>query len=307
MANHRPIHLALAIAILVAPLAAAQPDAARLVGPFAKDEYPQALIDRPLTLPAGMVEGELAATFTSVRVDPSEFLGVRGIDEWTADVALRVGVTDWLQVEAGTAFSLDYVQRSGDFVQGIDPRDLRPSLTSWKRVVPLRVALLALDTDTLDTAVRVTLPFVGHSTREYRFGRGGSLVLSTPGNPRVLPVVALDAPTRWRLTDRLWLRAGENLFAVTTTDTVAAFAFDFGVGVQPHRMFALTLDSRIASVAFAGDGDSASETVCDRGTLDLEGTFAPLPFFDVVGSAALPDVGDGFDDYVLRIGVRVRL
>ena len=36
--------------------AGAEPVGARLVGPFAKDEYPQAVIDRPLTLPAGMVE-----------------------------------------------------------------------------------------------------------------------------------------------------------------------------------------------------------------------------------------------------------
>jgi hypothetical protein len=81
MMIHRRIHLAVAIVIILAPLAGAQPDEARLVGPFAKDEYPQALIDRPLTLPAGMVEGELGFAFTSLRFDPAIVLGVGGIDE----------------------------------------------------------------------------------------------------------------------------------------------------------------------------------------------------------------------------------
>src|SRR5438128_426131 len=130
--------------------AGAEPGAARLVGPFTRDDYPQAIIDRPLTLPARMVEAEVGAQFTSLR----------------------------------------YVT----------------------------------------------------------FANSG----------RVLPEVDLAAPTRWRLTDWLWLRAGENLFAATTADGMAHFAFDLGVGVQPHRLFAVTLDSRIASVAFDGGGHETS-------------------------------------------------
>ena len=52
---HRPCsRLALVLLTLASGAArvlAAEPAGARLVGPFPKDEYPQALIDRPLTLP----------------------------------------------------------------------------------------------------------------------------------------------------------------------------------------------------------------------------------------------------------------
>ena len=277
-----------------------------MIGPFEKDAYPQALIDRPLTLPAGMIEGEIGGAFASRRLE-EPVLGVSSIDEWTADVGVRLGVTDRVQIEVGTAFSLDYVQRGDDGFQGVRGFDLRPSLTSWKRVVPLRLSVLALDTEVLDTAVTLTLPFVAHASRIIRFGRGGTVERSTNGDGRVLPVVELAAPTRWRLTDWLWLRAGENLFAVTTGDGVARFAFDFGIGVRPHRIFAVTLDSRIASIAFDGDGNDASQTVCDVGTIDLEGVLAPLPGFDLVGTLVLPDVGRGFDDWITRLAVRARL
>jgi hypothetical protein len=255
-----------------------------------------------------MVEGELGFAFTSLRFDPTAaVLGVGGIDEWSADVALRVGVTDWLQLEAGTSFSLDYVQRRPVEIQGIDTRDIRPSTTSWQRVVPFRLSLLALDTEAVDTAVAVTLPFVGHGRRDYSFRRANTVVVETPGAGRVLPAVELEAPTRWRINDWLWFRAGENLFSVTTFDTAALFAFDFGLGVQPHQTVAVTLDSRIAAIAFDGDGNDVSETVCDRGTIDLEGTWAPLPYFDLVGSLGMPNIGLGFDNWVTRIAVRVRL
>jgi hypothetical protein len=297
--------LALVLVGLQVWVAGAEDDLAKTVGPFAKDEYPQALIDRPLTLPAGMVEGELGATFTSVRFEEPIF-GVGGIDAWDGDVALRVGVTDRIQLEAGTAFSLDYVQRRGADFQGADAFDLRASFASWRRVVPLRLSFLALDTDSLDTAVTLTLPFTAFASRTIFFSRGGRVVAEN-GTGRVLPAVALDAPTRWRLTDWFWLRAGENLFAVTTDNGTAAFAFDFGIGVQPHPSFAVTLDSRIASVAFDGSGEVASRTLADFGTIDLEGTFSPCRWFDLVGGLALPDVGRGFDDYLTRVAVRVRL
>jgi len=91
--------------LLRAAPGAAQP---QLVGPFTKEDYPQAVIDRPLTLPAGMVEGELGVTFSSVRLPapPDPEFSVTGIDQWTMDGTLRVGVTDRIQAEVGTAFSL---------------------------------------------------------------------------------------------------------------------------------------------------------------------------------------------------------
>jgi hypothetical protein len=308
---HRPwSRLALVLLTLasgVSRVLAAEPAGARLVGPFPKDEYPQALIDRPLTLPAGMIEGELGWSFVSRPFDPS-ILGVTGADEWLMDVALRVGVTDRIQVEVGTAFSLDYSQRTPNRsspVHGFDPPDIRPSRASWQHVVPLRLSGLALDTDTLDTAVTLTLPFTANADREIFFGR--SYHRSRNGDGRVLPSVDLAAPTRWRLTDWVWLRAGENLFQVTTGDVAATFAFDLGVGVQPHRIFAVTLDSRIADITFDGDGEEPSQTLADVGTIDLEGTLAPIPGFDLVGSLGLPDVGRGFDEWVTRFGIRVRL
>jgi hypothetical protein len=295
------VGLAVAAVMLFASRGAAQP---RLVGPFPKDEYPQAVIDRPLTLPAGMVEGELGATFSSIRFDdPSNFV-LTGIDEWTMDGTLRVGVTDRIQVEAGTSFSLDYTQTGDQGFQGVR-NDVRPSFTSWQHIVPVRLSFLALDTEALDTAVALKVPFAAHVTRELSFGRGGTVRLqNVPGH--VIPLVGLEAPTRWRLTDWLWLRAGKNLFNVTTDDVFAVFSFNFGVGVQPHPMLAMTLDTRIADVLFNGSGDSASKTLADRGTIDLEGTFAPCRWFDFVGQLALPDVGAGFDDWATRMAVRVR-
>jgi hypothetical protein len=290
---------------VVVRLAGAESDAPRLIGPFDKAEYPQALIDRPLTLPAGMVEGELGGTFRSFRFEEPGSVS-NGIDDWDADVALRVGVTDRIQLEAATAFSLDHTIRSGRGFEGIGDLDTRASLTSWRRVVPFRLSFLALDTETLDTALTLTLPFVAHASRTIFFGRGGRARL-TNSDGRVLPQIDLGAPTRWRLTDWLWLRAGEDLFAVSTGHGIAQFRFNLGLGVQPHHLFAVTLDSRIASIAFDGDGHEASQTVTDVGTIELAGVFAPCRYFDLVGMLALPDVGRGFDDYAIRTAIRVRL
>src|SRR5689334_15257423 len=99
----------LVVSGLLAAAARADDDGPKLVGPFAKDEYPQAVIDRPLTLPAGMVEGELGATFASTRFAEPQF-NVTGIDQWIGDVTLRGGITDRIQLDVGTFFSLDYVE-----------------------------------------------------------------------------------------------------------------------------------------------------------------------------------------------------
>ena len=298
--------VAVALMLLGLPTSVAAAEDAKLVGPFAKDEYPQAVIDRPLTLPAGMVEGELGATFTSTRFVVPPFSSIAGIDAWDGDVTLRVGVTDRIQAEVGTSFSLDYVQRATTGFQGVPLTDLRPSLASWQHVVPLRLSFLALDTESLDTALSLTLPFTAHASRTIAFGRGGFAVTSNSSG-RVLPAVALEAPTRWRLTDWLWFRAGQDLFTVTTADGIAVFDFVFGLGVQPHPSFAVTLDSSIARVAFDGSGHSGSRTLADFGTIALEGTYSPCRWFDFVGGLDLPDVDRGFDDYATRVAVRVRL
>jgi hypothetical protein len=295
------------VALSVAPGEAE--DSTPLVGPFTRDTYPQAVIDRPLTLPAGMVEGESGWQFVSQRfVTPIDFatpltFASSGTDDWNADVALRVGVTDRVQVEAGTAFSLDHSIFGASQVD--EPFDDRPSLASWSRTLPVRLSYLALDTRALDTALTLTLPFHAHADRIVTFTRGGKIVASDES--RVLPAVALEAPTRWRLCDWLWLRAGEDLFSVTTGDGVATFAFDVGVGVQAHRLLAFTIDSRVASIAFDGSGHEASETVADVGSLALQTVFAPLPWLDFVGGVDVPDLGRGFGDYATRIAVRVRI
>jgi hypothetical protein len=299
----RSSQLALAL-ICLSALLAPRAGAVQLVGPFAKSEYPQAVIDRPLTLPAGMVEVEVGGTFVSQRFDGS-FFGVSGTDDWLADVAVRVGVTDRIQIEAGTAFSLDHTVRGDTGYQG-SRFDFRPNLTSWQRVVPFRLSFLALDTEPLDTAMTLTLPFVAHASRVTEPSRFLNPIKLQNSDGRVLPAVELAAPTRWRLTDWLWLRAGENLFAVTTAQGVARFAFDFGVGVQPHQLLAVTLDSRIATIAFDGSGNEASQTLRDVGTIALEATFSPLSCLDLVGGFDLPDVGRGTDAYALRSAVRVR-
>lgn len=251
-----------------------------------------------------MLEVEVGGSFSSLSL-PEPTFGVTGADDWDLDLAVRVGVTDRLQIEAGTAFSLDHTGHGTGF-QGVSGLvDLRPSLTSWRRIVPVRLSLLALDTAAVDTAVTLTLPFVAHASRTFTFGRGGSVTFEN-SDGRVLPLIELGAPTRWRLTDYFWLRGGENLFAVTTGQGIARFAFDLGIGVQPHQIFAVTLDTRIASVRFDGDGERGSTTLADVGTLDLEGTLALLPMFDVVGSLGLFDVGRGFDDYATGLAVRVR-
>src|SRR5689334_14866083 len=86
---------AIVLCLTVAAPALADDDTPRLVGRFTRADYPQALIDRPLTLPAGMVEVELGGTCVSQRFDPPLF-GVGGTDDWYADLAVRVGITDRL-------------------------------------------------------------------------------------------------------------------------------------------------------------------------------------------------------------------
>jgi hypothetical protein len=184
--------LALLAAVLLGTAAGAQADPPLLVGPFAKDEYPRAVIDRPLTLPAGMVENEVGFRFLSVA--PESQFNATGFDDWDADGAVRVGVTE---LEAGTSFSLDHTERGG-----ASSILLRPNVTSWSRRVPFRVSFLALDTDALDTAVALTLPFVAHVSRQVRVGRGPTFTIAN-SDGRVLPEVQLAAPTRWRFTD--WL------------------------------------------------------------------------------------------------------
>lgn len=46
-----PRRVALTLVVVFARAASGDPGTARLVGPFAPEEYPQAVIDRPLTLP----------------------------------------------------------------------------------------------------------------------------------------------------------------------------------------------------------------------------------------------------------------
>ncbi len=56
------------------------------------------------------------------------------------------------------------------------------------------------------------------------------------------------------------------------------FAFDFGLGVQPHPMLAVTLDSRIAAVSFDGDGHSSRRTgIMRRQLLRLGRGSKPYP------------------------------
>lgn len=299
------------IFVALTPTAHAESDAA-LVGPFTRDTYPQALIDRPLTLPAGMVEGELGATYRSNSFKARYFFSRSRVlsgttDDWDLDLGLRVGVTDRIQLEAGTAFSLDHVQRGDQMFDGRPvSSDLRPSLSSWRRVVPFRLSVLALDTDGVDTAVTLTLPFVAYASREFVSCGFRCTTRVRNGDGRVLPAIELAAPTRWRLTPWLWLRAGQNLFSVTTNEGTGRFNFDLGLGLQAHRLLAFTLDTRLASVTFDGSRNSTSETLCDRGTVDLAAVFSVLPGLDFVGNVVLPDFGRRFDDYVLRSAVRVR-
>lgn len=302
------------IGALLAVTMSARADAP-LVGPFTRETYPQAVIDRPLTLPAGMVEGELGATFHSntLTLRPGGSFGTTHFydrtDDWDLDVDLRVGVTDRVEVEAGTSFSLDHVHKTNLLYTNPIPTylDLRPSLTSWQRRVPFRLSFLALDTENLDTALTLTLPFEAFARRTVYFrGRFYSHVVTASSDGRVLSSVDLAAPTRWRLTPWLWLRAGQNLFSYDTFAQAAIFNFDVGLGVQAHPSLAFTLDTRVASVAFNGAGNSTSTTVTDRGTVDLEAIFTPVRCVDFVGGVVLPDFGRRFDDYLLRTAIRVR-
>ena len=67
MTRSRLVVALFTLVTLLARTTAAQSPA--LVGPFTRDDYPQALIDRPLTLPAGMVEAESGWSFVSQRFD----------------------------------------------------------------------------------------------------------------------------------------------------------------------------------------------------------------------------------------------
>src|SRR5262245_28673332 len=132
----------LLVCLALAVRAGAEDDGTRLVGPFTRADYPQAVIDRPLTLPAGTVGADPGGDFVSRRLETSLF-GFAGADDWNLDLALRVGITDWLQAEAGTTFSLVHTTRASTGFEGVGALDLRPTLTSWQRVVPVRLSVLA--------------------------------------------------------------------------------------------------------------------------------------------------------------------
>jgi hypothetical protein len=108
-----------------------------------------------------------------------------------------------------------------------------------------------------------------------------------------MPAVGPRSADAWRVTDWLWFRAGEDLFGVSTEQRLCAiFSFPFGLGVQPHRCSRGRSTAASRPSLFNGERRlGISETLADRGTIDLEGTFAPCRWFDLVGQLALPNVG----------------
>lgn len=291
----------IAMLLGIATMAGAE---ASLVGPFTRETYPQAVIDRPLTLPAGMVEGELGTQFTS-RSSASNG-GYYRVDDWDLDLTLRVGITDRLQAEVGTGFSLDHVEQTNlSYFGTIGPFDSRPSTSSWSRRVPFSLSFLALDTEDVDTALTLKLPFEAFASRTIHRPNGPTYRAAS-SDGRVLRAVGLAAPTRWRLLPWLWLRAGQNLFAYDTLLQAGVFNLDLGLGVQAHPMLAFTLDTRFATLGVVGSGRTFSTTVADRGTADLAMIFTPTRCVDFVGDVMLPDIGRRFDSYGLRTAVRVR-
>lgn len=100
------------------------------------EEYPQEVIERPLTLNDGMAQLRGAIVRTT-----GDF-GFISITIFTAEVEALYGITDKLEAGVGFGFSL-----GGDF---IDPFDIR--------ILGLHLRYLAADTETWDVAPTLSFP-----------------------------------------------------------------------------------------------------------------------------------------------------
>lgn len=281
----RRVIVAALIAVLLAP---GVPARAAGIGPFAKADYPLSLIDRPLTLPRGMVEGRLEAVFSSATLqfgvfDPRTLRFVvrnTHLDAWDLVTGLAIGITDRLQAELSTAFSVS------------EPAELvGPSTTSWNHNLNVRLSYLVVDTETFDVAPAITVPFHVDA---------GSL-----DTRDVVEVIGIETPARWVLGRHVWLEAGRGLANIGTDPAAALLSFVGGLGVQVSRSFATLLEMDFAKVLFRGDGTD-ERTLDDAVPVRLTGLLALCRGADLRGGLLLPNAQDGFDFYQLRMGVTVR-
>lgn len=288
-------------------LASAMPAHAAGVGPFAKSDYPVSLIDRPLTLPSGMVEARLEAAFTSFTIplgafDPNtQRFGIRDFhfDNWDLVGNLAVGITDRLQVELGTSFSISEGRLPGTL-------DFRPSTASWDRNLNVRLSYLALDTETFDVAPAIAVPFHIDAGSRTVHVPGSNQVFRVEDQTDVVELVAVETPARWTLGRHVWLEGGRDLATISTDPGAAFVSFVGGLGVQASASFATVLDMNFAELVFDGQG-ADTRTLDDAVPLRLTGLLALCRWADLTGGLTLRDARDGFDFYQLRIGVTVRL
>ncbi len=280
------------------------------IAPIDKYHYPQAVIDRPLTLPRGMLELRTAFAFTSL-----DFFSLR-LDDWDMIASGGYGITDRLQLDIATVFSL----HRNDASRGYDHTVYQPTTSaSWNHTLSVRLSYQAFDGEALDIAPNLTVPFQsdgGGLTKIPAIPRMltpidlGNPVSST--NDNVVEALGIEVPFRYLLGRRLWMEGGRSLVTISTNDPVdAEFAFVTGLGLQATQALSLLAETQIANVFVPVDDSEAHATptsnLADFVPLRFTGVFAPRSWLDFTAVLSLPDAGEGFANYRVMGGIRIRL
>lgn len=253
-----------------APAEEAPAAAGQGIGPFTKESYPSALIDRPLTLPAGMIEVRPSLQYLNLTITDPLSGASASFSATGLGVGVGYGITD--KIEAGLSTGL-----------GIDPD------VEWSESIGLYGAFSAIDTAKMDIAPSVST--------ELDFADGAD----------VLSAISIGAGFRYLVSDKLFVRAGNNLLnLVIAPDAGLQLNVNGGIGFQATPELAIAADLNMISLKVFGDavGDS---TFFDPFGLTLTGLYAISNKLDAYVQIALPSIADAADIYGISVGANVRL
>lgn len=236
--------------------------AGQMIGPFTKETYPQELIFRPLTLPAGMIEVRPSLSFFKIVLVDDTFI--------LLNAGVAYGVTDKIEVGLNTGLLLS------------------PDV-DWSESIGLYGAFSAIDGDKLDLAPSL------------------STSLDFADGADVFSGVSIGAGLRYLLSDKLFVRAGQNLLdIIVAPDAGARLNINAGIGFQATPQLAVVADLNMISLKLFGDavGDS---TFFDPFGVTLTGLFAVSNKLDAYAQISLPSIADAGDIYLVTLGANFRL
>ena len=231
------------------------------MGPFTKETYPQALIDRPLTLVKGMLEVRAALAIVKITgADTGIGLGV----------GAGYGITDQLEIGLATG-----IQLSPD--------------ADWSKRIGLYGKVSVIDSAKFDMA-----PSVG-TTLNFQDGAD------------VFTGIQVGGGVRYLLSDKLFIRAGDNFLDLQVTpDAGARINLNAGVGFQATPQLAVVADLNLISLKLFGDMQ-ADSTFFDPFGVALTGLFAVSNKLDVYAQINFPSVADAGDLLFFNLGANIRL